>query len=71
MTHNRRSPSRPPHGASAHDDRRVAAAAAAAARGYTPPRLSVFGDLERLTTRVGSKGKLDGGGSVGKRRTGF
>lgn len=35
---------------------------------YAPPRLAVFGDLERLTTRVGSKGKKDGGGS---RRTGF
>lgn len=68
MTHSRRSSSRPPRRPPAHDDRRVAAAAA---RGYAPPRLSVFGDLERLTLRVGSKGKLDGGGAVGKRRTGF
>lgn len=35
---------------------------------YVPPRLAVFGNLERLTTRVGSKGKKDGGGN---RRTGF
>ncbi|HUX34178.1 MAG TPA: hypothetical protein VMV51_09915 [Gemmatimonadaceae bacterium] len=35
---------------------------------YAPPRLAVFGNLERLTTKVGSKGKKD---HSGWRRTGF
>jgi hypothetical protein len=35
---------------------------------YTPPRLVVYGDVVRLTTRVGSHGKKDGGGY---RRTGY
>ncbi|HVA56370.1 MAG: hypothetical protein WBQ26_07535 [Gemmatimonadaceae bacterium] len=36
---------------------------------YAPPRLTVFGDLARLTTKVGTRGKKDGGGH--NRRTGY
>lgn len=48
---------RAPHGRAGHEP-----------PAYAPPRLVVFGDVGRLTTRVGSKGKKDGGGN---RRTGF
>jgi len=55
-----------------HADRatllRVSVATREPARAYVPPRLTIFGNLERLTTKVGSQGKKDGQGS---RRTGF
>jgi hypothetical protein len=37
-------------------------------RAYEAPRLVVYGDVRQLTTKVGYRGKKDGGGS---RRTGF
>ena len=37
-------------------------------RAYEIPRLVVYGDVRRLTRKVGSRGKHDG---AGNRRTGF
>ena len=37
---------------------------------YQPPKLLVYGDLTQMTQTTSSRGALDGGGRIGKRRTG-
>jgi len=36
---------------------------------YSKPRLIVFGTVRDLTQRVGTRGKLDGGTTLGKRHS--
>jgi len=37
---------------------------------YQAPKLLVYGDLTQMTQALGAKGHLDGGGKLGKRRSG-
>jgi hypothetical protein len=36
---------------------------------YSKPTLTVFGTVRDLTRKVGNRGKLDGGTTLGKRRS--
>ena len=36
---------------------------------YIRPTLTVYGTVRDLTLRVGTKGKLDGGGTLGRRHS--